>query len=249
MAGRKHLTYEIRSDGRVVSEFSKESEARKELRRLRRDGMTVRIYSIWVGSGKRRIPRRKDGSVPSALWLKDLPDLPVTVDAASNLIGCWGTIDDPFFLGAYRNGVPCDPDSRDSDLSIQPSEDGLRLCYREIPMKRVFIVISPVEYVEIAEDILVLSDGGSDGLPTAVALRISDGNESSHDGYPFKEGWYLLSGGLLLFVWRSDARLSDRQVRTYDRNVLCTAVYPAFGTYEIRKGGFRTGIGTDSGVL
>ena len=237
MAGRKHLVYEVRSGGSVLAQFSSESKARKELRRFRKEGISVGIRSRWIGSErKRKASEPKDPKERPVLWMKDLPDLLVSMDAASDLVGCWGTIDDPFFLGAYRNGSPCDPGARDSDLSVQPSDEGLRLCYRDIPGRRVFVVVSPIEYVMIADDILVISGRGSDGLPTAVALYIADaeGNAPTR-GYPFAEGWYLVSGGFLLFLWRSETRLSDRHVREYDRYVLCTAVYPAFGTYETRE--------------
>lgn len=312
MAGRKHLVYEVRSEGRVLSQFSSESKARKEMKSLRKQGLSVRIYSKWVGSKKKASPKRscdldtsinvylkskgyepverdmtfqklyesivvdlklmeeavgdcrgrktalvkglveafntapiteryvnsileetarkrKAQSATTGLWLRVLPDLPVTEEVAIDLQRCWNSIDDPFFLGAYRNGVPCDPDSRDSDLSVQPSEDGLRLCYREIPTRRIFTVLSPIEYVTVADDVLVLSGRDRDGSRLAVPLTIVDAEKKpTREHPPFREGWYLVEDGFLLFVWNSMKVLSERHARSYDRYAECTAVYPGF---------------------
>lgn len=313
MAGRKHLVYEVRSEGRVLSQFSSESKARREMKSLRKQGLSVRIYSKWMESDRKKAPskrscdpdtsinvylkskgyepveqdmtfqklyesiivdlklmeeavgdcrgrktalvkglveamdsapiteryvdsvleetarRRKAQSAATGLWLRVLPDLPVTEEVAVDLQRCWNSIDDPFFLGAYRNGVPCEPDSRDSDLSVQPSEDGLRLCYREIPTRRIYTVLSPIEYVTVADDVLVLSGRDRDGSRLAIPLTIIDAEKKpTREHPPFREGWYLVEDGFLLFVWNSMKVLSERHARSYDRYAECTAVYPGF---------------------
>ena len=312
MAGRKHLVYEVRSEGRVLSQFSSEAKARKEMKSLRKQGLSVRIYSKWMESDRKKVSpkrscdpdtsinvylkskgyepverdmtfqklyesiivdlklmeeavgdcrgrktalvkglveafntapiteryvnsvleetaRKRKAQSGTGLWLRVLPDLPVTEEVAIDLQRCWNSIDDPFFLGAYRNGVPCDPDSRDSDLSVQPSEDGLRLCYREIPTRRIFTVLSPIEYVTVADDVLVLSGRDRDGSRLAVPLTIADAEKKpTREHPPFREGWYLVEDGFLLFVWNSMKVLSEKHARSYDRYAECTAVYPGF---------------------
>ena len=81
VAGRKHLVYEVRSGGRVLSQFSSESKARKEMKSLRKQGLSVRIYSKWVGSDKKASPKRScDPDTSINVYLKSKGYEPVELD-------------------------------------------------------------------------------------------------------------------------------------------------------------------------
>lgn len=313
MASGKHLVYEVRSEGRVLAQFSSQYKAKREMRRLRKDGLGVRVYSKWVDSdpGRRPKVRRCDQdtsinvylkskhkalvehdmtfrelydtiiaqertmeevlgdcsgredllikgiveamdspavterhirsvlgrSARRGLWTNVLPDLKVSMDVAVDLQRCFGTIDDPFFLGAYRNGIQCDPDSRDSDLSVQPSDEGPRLCYRDLSARRVYTVLCPIESVMLQGDFLMISGIAQNGTRMAVSLDIADAEKRyTRFESPFGQGWYLVGGSMLLFVWNTTGRLNDSHIRDYDRYVEYTAVYPGFDAYAVRSG-------------
>ena len=42
------IVYEVRSEGRVLSQFSSEAKARKEMKSLRKQGLSVRIYAVFA---------------------------------------------------------------------------------------------------------------------------------------------------------------------------------------------------------
>ena len=62
------------------------------------------------------------------------------------------SLNKPFFLVAFRNGGPCDPDLRDSDLSIHPADYGLKLCYRVVWVEKVYFVLKDVDWMELRDD-------------------------------------------------------------------------------------------------
>ncbi len=63
----------------------------------------------------------------------------------------WRSLTEASFLGAYLNGVPCNPDRRDSDLSLQPMDGGLALCYRDLFQKKIYFVLKDVRSVTVSD--------------------------------------------------------------------------------------------------
>lgn len=242
MAGRKHLVYEVRSEGRVLSQFSSETKAKKEMKKLRAQGLSVRVYSKWIGS-ETEAPKPRKALGRSVAPGKEVPciDLSgyeVSPDAAIDLERYWKSISDPFFLGTYRDGRPCDPSRRDSDISVQPDGDCLKLCYRDVGRREVSVVLASVERVRIARNRLEISGRNRAGDASTVELRIRDqGNDvRGRDGPGFREGWYLVSNVFFLFVQESDEPLEPEYARDYDRYVDYSVVYPGFGEYAMDGG-------------
>ena len=252
------MIYEVRSDGRVLAQFSSERKAKAEMKRLRKDGLDVRVYSRWIPvkavkvlrrSMKKSKPRRtvtKDRAAPDTwinFWLESRGHRPVerdmtfqqlyesivvdlmtmeeavgecngrksrlidgivqamdhpaitqrfieniledtrkrrrrdepaerwidsmgwevSAEAAEELAHYWQSLNEPFFLAAFRNGRPCDPELRDSDLSIQPTGSGLALCYREVWEEKVYFVLKDIDWIELRGSKLFIFGNLKDG--------------------------------------------------------------------------------------
>ena len=42
------IVYEVRVEGRVLASFSDEDKAKREMKKLRREGQQARVYSKWI---------------------------------------------------------------------------------------------------------------------------------------------------------------------------------------------------------
>ena len=260
MAGKTEIVYEVRSGGRVLAQFTSEDRAKKEMKKVRKEGMEARVYSkwlpvrkvkepkkhkektkekprkvvivgkitpgshinAWLGSkGLEPVPRdmtfqelyeavvidlrtmeeavgecngrksclidgivqamdhpaitqrfieniiddtrkrrRRDG--PAERWI-DSMGWEVSAEAAEELAHYWQSLNEPFFLAAFRNGRPCDPELRDSDLSIQPTDSGLALCYREVWEEKVYFVLKDIDWIELRGSKLFIFGNLKDG--------------------------------------------------------------------------------------
>ena len=320
------MVYEVRSDGNVLASFSEESKAKREMRRLRKEGLKVKVYTRWVEPVKpekvkrkkkeikpvskctpdtkvndwliwkglkpvgkdmtfqqlysaividQRLPeevlgdcngrkselikgivqamdhpavteryiqsvikgieKQRKVSRPSELWLRPM-DWEVSPLAADELARYWRTLNEPYFLGAYRSGRPCDPDLRDSDLSVQPTDDGLVLCYRDIPDRKVYIVLKDIDWVGINDRYLELFGKDREGKGQMVALLLSSPKRSIVEK-DLRDGWYLLDSSVLLCLITSDRRLREDDVGVYECYLDYMYVYPTFGGKYGRKTG------------
>lgn len=347
MAGKKtDMVYEIRVGGNVVAQFSSERKAKGELAKLKRAGVSGRIYSKWVENPtsakvgpvpkkktekKPKAPAKKtvkpsvasnvggkatqntsinewlvskgyepverdmtfqdlysaivvqqrlmeeavgecegrknilikgiveamDASVvterlirnvlenmakrqsttrtPAELWIAPL-ELEVMPDAASELEMYWQSVQEPFFIGTYRNGDLCDPEARTSDLSIQPAYDGPRLCYRETDNDRVYTIVGSIDDIRIDGHRLRIKGRSRYNAPLIVNLPLKRSKTKTNAvSKDFREGWYVVNGRFLLFVQRSEEPLAGSD-RMYDYYVDYTAVYPGFRTYATDGG-------------
>lgn len=198
--------------------------------------ITVRyVESILAETDKRRKSMKNE---PSERWI-DSMGWPVQREAAEEFARYWGSITEPFFLAAYRNGVPCDPDVRDSDLSVQPTDTGLALCYREVEDRKVYIVLKSIDWVQIGNGHLEvfgrLRDGsnGRRSFPIAEEQRMPVSKNSG-----IKEGWYLIDSSYLTYLQpRPRSRKDDFEV-DFDYCIDFLTVYPGFGQYQCRDGTF-----------
>ena len=316
------IVYEVRSDGRVMASFPDESKAKREMRRLRKDGCNAKVYSKWIPQTKGaerkpkkekrkaepkpitkcttgtkvndwliwkglepvehdmtfqelyssvivdlRLPeevlgecsgrkaelirgmaeamdhpaitvryiesvikqteKRRRISEPSELWLRAM-DWEVHPAAADELSRYWRTLNEPFFLGVYRSGRPCNPEMRDSDLSVQPTEHGLALCYRDIPDRKVYLVLKDIDWVGMNDRYLEIFGKDRDGKGMMVQLILSKPtNRLVHT--EIRDGWYLLDRAVLLCLRISDRRLREEDVGRYDYYLDYMQVYPTFG--------------------
>lgn len=118
---------------------------------------------------------------PSELWIGPM-GWDVSRDAAEELTKCWRTLQCPFFLAAFRNGVPCDPEERDSDLSVQPTDSGLALCYREVEDGKVYLVLKDIDRAEIKGDRLEIIGRLRDGSWTTRSFGFIESTERASTG-------------------------------------------------------------------
>ncbi len=187
--------------------------------------------------------KRHSRPEPAERWI-DSMGWEVSAEAAEEFTRYWKSLNEPFFLGAFRNGRPCDPGIRDSDLSVQPTESGLSLCYREIEDEKVYFVLKDIDWVEIKGGKLEIFGRLKDG---SQAVR-SFGLDVSAVHKPtaikgFREGWYRVNKGFLVFIQRSSERLEEEYKGEYDGYIDYSAVYPQFSGYAMEGGliAHRTG--------
>ena len=343
--GKTEMIYEVRSDGKVLAQFSSESKAKKEMKRLRKQHVSCRVYSRWIEASKvkeekrpkfrrKKSPNREARGVgvvgkvrpytmvnaylstkgmplvrndmtfqdlytaivvdlrtmegtlgecngrksallkgieeamdhpcitvrylegilkdterrharpePSERWI-DSMGWTVSREAAEEFARYWRSLNEPFFLAAFRNGRPCDPGIRDSDLSVQPTDSGLALCYREIEDRKVYFVLKDIDWVEIKGGKLEIFGRLKDGSQAvrSFGLDVSAVHKPTAE-IGFREGWYRVNKGFLVFIQRSSERLEEEYRGEYDGYIDYSAVYPQFSGYAMDGGliAHRTG--------
>ena len=137
---------------------------------------------------------------------------------------------------SFRNGKPCNPEVRDSDLSVQPTDSGLALCYREVWEEKVYFVLKDISDISVAYEGLKITGRMPDGsLRTYVFPVDKSKRRKKEEPPPFPTGWYLIGDTLLAYLCPSDRELED-VYRAYDRYVEYTAVYSTFGGFALEDG-------------
>ena len=261
MPKRTEIVYEVRSQGKVLAQFTSEAKAKSEMKRARKEGKEARVYSKWLPVRKVKEPKKQkketkkekprkvvavgritpashinswleskglesvprdltfqelyeavvvdlktmeeavgecygrkscliDGIVqamdhpaitqrfieniledtrtrrrrdePTERWI-DSMGWEVSAEAAEELSRYWQSLNEPFFLAAFSNGKPCNPEVRDSDLSVQPTDSGLALCYREVWEEKVYFVLKDIDWMELRDGRLLIFGNLRDG--------------------------------------------------------------------------------------
>ena len=183
--------------------------------------------------------RRKDGLAER--WIASM-GWEVSAEAAEELSCYWQSLNEPFFLAAFRNGRPCDPEHRDSDLSVQPTASGLALCYREVADEKVYFVLKDIDWMELREDRLLIFGSLKDGSRAVRTFPLSrpESRTRRDDGCGIAMGWYRVGEGILVHIEASKTALKPEDAGRYDRYLECTAVYPYFDSFILQSG--RVGV-------
>lgn len=212
-----------------------------------RTAVLARVYSRWVRPSflrKKKAEPKKDFEP----WF--VPEnMKVAPYAAYDIPSYWRTINEPYFIGAYCNGEPCNPEFRDSDLSVQPTDDGLALCYRDLKEKRMYFVLKDISDISIAyEGLRITGRMPDNSLQTYVFPVDKSKRRKKEEPPPFPTGWYVIGNTLLAYLCPSERELED-VYRAYDRYVEYTAVYSTFGGYAVEDGYVQYRDGTPIGRL
>ena len=181
--------------------------------------------------------KRRKAPAPSERWI-DPMGWEVSQEAAIELQRCWQSLSEPFFLAAFRNGKPCKLEFRDSDLSVQPTGSGLALCYRELDGEKVYFVLKNIDWVEVRDDRVEIFGSLKDGSGAVRTFRFQKAERDSPrmNAPDFKEGWYLINRGFLVFVQASGEPLEKELRKDYDRYIDYSVVYPQFDAYTMTGG-------------
>lgn len=241
------MIFEVKEDGNVLSTYQSQAKAKGEMRRLRKQGILARVYSRWVRPSflkKKKAEPKKDFEP----WF--VPEnMKVAPYAAYDIPSYWRTINEPYFIGAYCNGEPCNPEFRDSDLSVQPTGDGLDLCYRDLKEKRMYFVLKDISDISVAyEGLRITGRMPDNSLQTYVFPVDKSKRRKKEEPPPFPTGWYVIGNTLLAYLCPSERELED-VYRAYDRYVEYTAVYSTFGGYAVEDGYVQYRDGTPIGRL
>ena len=237
MKSDKVQIYEIREGDEVIARYAQKTPAQKRRKELKKSGRKVKLYSRFV---RKFVPLETKELPKGMVYWEGIVPWEIPPEASSQLHLGWEHIQDVFFIGSYRNGELCKPYDRTGELSIQPKDGGLALCYHSIPDNETFLVLDRINWIKVTPTTVDIGGTAKDGFCYTYTMQISGTGGRSPPKVPFfKKGWYVMGNGSLLWIGDSDKKLTKEQ--NSDR---LEGMYPYFAVYPgIRTGDYALGKG------
>ena len=237
MKSDKVQIYEIREGDEVIARYDRKTPAQKRRKELKKSGRKVKLYSLFV---RKFVPLEPEVLPKGMAYWDGIVPWEIPPEASSQLHMGWEHINDVFFIGSYRDGELCKPYDRTGQLSIQPKDGGLALCYHNMVDGKTYLVLDRIDWIRVTPTAVDITGIAKDGCRYTHTLNIDRFSEvSKPKTKPFRKGWYSTANGSLLWVGESDAKLtreqnSDRLAGMFPYAV----VYPGFrkGDFGVYKG-------------
>lgn len=161
---------------------------------------------------------------PSGWWT-------VSSGVAQDFKKYWSSINEPYFLAAYSNRAQCDPNIRDSDLSVQPFKDGLAVCYRDLRDDKVYLVSKKIEWVDLGVNYLEIHGKDKNNRPMKLTLNYDDVPGAAKNRKKLIEaGWYKVDDEYYVHL-----RQMKKGAPAGFVSMETVAAYPGFNKTEFQK--------------
>ena len=238
MKSDKVQIYEIREGDEVIARYDRKTPAQKKRKELKKSGRKVKLYSLFV---RKFVPLEPEVLPKGMTYWEGVIPWVIPPEASSQLHMGWEHINDVFFIGSYdRTWKLCKPADRTCQLSLQPKDGHLALCYHNMEDGKTYLVLDRIQNIRVLPYAVYITGIANDGYQYSYTFKIDRFSEfSKPKTKPFRKGWYSTANGSLLWVGEKDEKLTKEQNSDRLAGMFPYAVvYPGFrkGDFGVYKG-------------